>query len=493
LVVFRRLLQGKASLQAALVLARQVALEAVQLMEGPAPGASSPPSSPTLSRSQVPAHDASPANSRQNSASTPTKSLGVLTEQVASFGTYQNKGFARSGNSRSNSRNNSSDGRNSGDGSAAASSSSGSGLRFPTMPWATLRRDKSTKRSDTAVAATSIVSSSPIAKAELEVAREFVYDASSKERSGVAVSNDAFIGEGAELERPRSVGVDRYSAGGTRVNSTGMQESEFDDNELFLERDHVSPQDLQGGDFPPTGKSPDISIKGASGKALPPGATLITSSGGHTGGLLSTLTSSSMTWSFPVVRAIHGVAGTSKGTAPGDNPVPGGANAGASSGGGSNSSATSSKSAARAHTKQMKSLEKRGQWVQQQIIDIDRYQSTLFFCCDTSPCRLSHTKCLPRCTVAASDFLCCGCNELTSAVMFTACVAAGRWRSRSGTWSSRGGGSSRRASATRRPRCGRTRSATSCTSWSGTLIGKLPSHAADVFSWSLLCQICATQ
>jgi hypothetical protein len=293
--------------------------------------------------------------------------LGVLTEQVASFGTYQNKGFARSGHSRSNSRNNSSDGRNSGDGSAAASASTGGGLRFPTMPWATLRRDKSTKRSDTTAAATSIVSSSPIAKAELEVARGFVYDAGSKERSGVAVSNDAFIGEGAELERPRSVGVDRYSAGGTRVNSTGIQESEFDDNELFLERDHVTPQDLQGDGFPPTGKSPDIPI---------------TSSGGHTGGLLSTLTSSSMTWGFPVVRAINGVAGSGKGSAPGDNPVPGGVaagggGAGASSGGGGgggggSSSGMSSKSAARAHTKQMKSLEKRGQWVQQQIIDIDR-------------------------------------------------------------------------------------------------------------------------
>jgi hypothetical protein len=364
-------LQGKASLQAALVLARQVALEAVQLMEGPA---SPPPDSPTQPRSHLPSLDASPGSSRQNSASTPTKSLGVLTEQVASFGSYQNKGFARSGQSRSNSRNNSADGRNSGDASAPASSSGG--MRFPTMPWASLRKEKSTKRNDSA-SATSILSTSPIAKAELEVAREFVYDSSSKERSGPAVSNDAFIGEGAEIERPRSVGVDRFSAGGTRVSGVSIQESEFDDSELLMERDHVSPQDLQGDNFAPDGKSSDIPIKGLSGKGLPPGATLITSSGGHTGGLLSTLTSSSMSWSFPVVRAIHGVAGsTTKSSAKAaENPVPGGIAAGGS--GGTNSGATgnsgvSSKSAARAHTKQMKALEKRGQWVQQQIIDIDR-------------------------------------------------------------------------------------------------------------------------
>lgn len=80
------------------------------------------------------------------------------------------------------------------------------------------------------------------------------------------------------------------------------------------------------------------------------------------GGLLSTLASTRLHWSFPVVRAIHGVAAPS----PSHGEItPSGLTAAISS-------SASSRSAAKTANRQMKQLEKRGQWVQQQIIDIDR-------------------------------------------------------------------------------------------------------------------------
>jgi hypothetical protein len=362
------------SLQAALVLARQVALEAVELMEGPSPLG----------------HDDGQLGSPSDALNS---SIVALTEQVASFGTYHNKGFPKlsgtGGGSHSNSRSNSTDQRGSGDHSVASSSSVGSGgLRFPSMPWSNSRKEKSSKKADSA-SNTSIVASSPVAKAETDVAREFVYDAHAKMGdTPLGAGHDAFSGEGAELERPRSLGVDREVE---LPSPQIMQETEYDDTGRFPEHVHFSTksgatsersdEEIQFNS-PPTQKSPDIPIRSGGSSARTPHissaahpshhgvpsnapGTAITSSGGHSGGVLSTFSSAG--WSFPVVRALHNMTGT-KSCVPEHNQPGAGA----------------AKAAARAHTKQMKALERRGQWVQQQIIDIDR--------CAT----ISAVRCLPH-------------------------------------------------------------------------------------------------
>lgn len=456
-----------------------MALEVVELMEGPSsPSPYGSPSTSTAITSNssgssggsystaVESH--SPVRgSSNNTEQQPALSLTELTEAIASFGSYHNKGFKGNGiystagfnNTSSNSssvagsRNNSTDIRLSGGDSNSNSytgytsstqpttSSSSTGLRFPsilTTSWSQLRRDRSHKLDATTATTdgigsnTSIVSSpsqqhpSYIARAEETVNRDFIYDVdlnspnqqqqqgegdtrrlSSNSTSNTTTSTNMpeFHGEREELPQVRSFGIDRErcsnSSGitSTILHMESLQSTEYDDTNKSPNRD-IGNQLLEESDNeevtiklnPVHSKSPDIPIRNSikipdrvvSSSSLLPSpsgsgsgsGTAIASTGGHSGGLLSTFSSQSLSWKFPVVRAIHGIAGNSGNKADGSSVSTTATTAAAGSNSNNMTMLSSSsggiKGMMRAPTRQMKVLEKRGQWVQQQIIDIDR-------------------------------------------------------------------------------------------------------------------------
>jgi len=391
--------QGKTSLQAALTLARQVALDVVELMEGPSVSPTSPyfyhPNGQggTGEISSEP----SPDQSRSNSSAVGSSGLALLTEQVASFGSYQNKLSKGGLRSQTNSRTNSSDvfygdSISSGSSSAAttATASSSSGLRFPSLltgSWSTLRRDRSIKKSEpsptasiNATASTqqgtaALSLSSPILQAELEVARSFIYDedANKDGEEDPIAAHDAFSGEKDERPRVRSFGVARETV------TFDLAQTEFDDTERFTERLNIAVEDLE-----------ESCILSDSTPSATDGGSAVTGTGTRVNTALASpsinLAESSCKggWNFPVVRAFHGLAiGSNKQAtsavettsptrvAPSAQP-PSAVTAAASGGGVVHMAPMPVKMSAKAHSRQMKSLEHHGQWVQQQIIDIDR-------------------------------------------------------------------------------------------------------------------------
>ena len=470
-----------------------MALEVVELMEGPS--SPSPYGSPSTSTAITSNSSGSSGDSdstaveshspvrgsSNNTEQQPALSLTELTEAIASFGSYHNKGFKGNGiysttgfnhtssnsSSVAGSRNNSTDIRLSGGDSNSnnytgyasstqptTTSSSSTGLRFPsilTTSWSQLRRDRSHKLDTTTASTdgicsnTSIVSSpsqqhpSYIARAEEAINRDFIYDvdlnspnqqqqqqgegdtrrlSSNSTSNTTTISNTTtstnmpeFHGEREELPRVRSFGIDRErcsnsssSITNTILHMESLQSTEYDDTNQSPNRD-IGNQLLEESDNeevtiklnPVHSKSPDIPIRNSikipdrvvsssnllpspSGSGTGSGSgsgTAIASTGGHSGGLLSTFSSQSLSWKFPVVRAIHGIAGNSGNKADGSSQST--TTTTAAAGGNSNnmtmlssSSGGGIKGMMRTPTRQMKVLEKRGQWVQQQIIDIDR-------------------------------------------------------------------------------------------------------------------------
>lgn len=139
--------------------------------------------------------------------------------------------------------------------------------------------------------------------------------------------------------------------------------------------DGIASSSVQDSEFDEDGaSSPGLITTGAAGVATKSGyknspsasspkkvtSSAVQATSPSSGGLLASLTSSRLTWTFPVVRAIHGVAAPTHGEI-----TPSGLTAALASN-------SASRAAAKTATRQMKQLEKRGQWVQQQIIDIDR-------------------------------------------------------------------------------------------------------------------------
>ena len=386
-----------------------MALDVVELMEGP----SVSPTSPYFNHPNgqggngAISSEPSPDQSRSNSSAVGSSGLALLTEQVASFGSYQNKLSKGGLRSQTNSRTNSSDvfygdSISSGSSSSAttATASSSSGLRFPSLltgSWSTLRRDRSIKKSEpsptaninaTATASTqqgtaALSLSSPILQAELEVARSFIYDedANKDGEEDPIAAHDAFSGEKDERPRVRSFGVSRETV------AFDLAQTEFDDTERFTERLNIAVEDLE-----------ESCILSDATPSATDGGSAVTGSGTRVNTALASPSinlaeiSCKGGWNFPVVRAFHGLAsGSNKQAAsavettsptrvaPSAQP-PSAATAAAAataSGGGGGGGVVHVapmpvKMSAKAHNRQMKSLEHHGQWVQQQIIDIDR-------------------------------------------------------------------------------------------------------------------------